>query len=243
MSRPRESLDRRRPIRVRSDSPRCAHHRHRRVGTNDGARSAAARRGFRPDSRREVARRPGQHDLRLGVAEPHVVLDDLRAVGREHEPRVEHAAVVDVAQRVATRQRGLDDARRCTASTTSPDRRTAPASTRPCRRCSGPDRRRRRACSPARARAARPVRRRRRHSSESSGPTRPSSITTRRSRVAERRAGELLRARRRRPRRVDSVTKHALAGGETVGLHDVEARTGLEEGDCMPRSCVASKVA
>ena len=37
----------------------------------------------------------GQHDLGLRVAEAHVVLDELRAVGREHQPGVQHAAVVD----------------------------------------------------------------------------------------------------------------------------------------------------
>ena len=34
-----------------------------------------------------VRSQPGQHDLRLGIAEAHVVLEDLRTLGREHEPR------------------------------------------------------------------------------------------------------------------------------------------------------------
>ena len=38
-----------------------------------------------------------EHDLGLGVAEAHVVLNDLGAVGGQHEPGVEHAAVVDAA--------------------------------------------------------------------------------------------------------------------------------------------------
>ena len=45
-------------------------------------------------------------DLAVRVAEADVVLDQLRALGREHEPGVERAAVVDaaVAQRRERRQ-------------------------------------------------------------------------------------------------------------------------------------------
>ena len=34
----------------------------------------------------EIGREARDHDLALGVAEAHVVLDDLRAVGGEHQP-------------------------------------------------------------------------------------------------------------------------------------------------------------
>ena len=43
--------------------------------------------------------REQEHGLRLGVAEAHVELEDLEPFRREHQPRVEHAAVRDVALR------------------------------------------------------------------------------------------------------------------------------------------------
>ena len=42
-----------------------------------------------------VAGQQRQHDLGLGIAEAHVVLNDLGAVVPQHEAGVEHAPVVD----------------------------------------------------------------------------------------------------------------------------------------------------
>ena len=97
------------------------------------ARPPAAARHSSPRSVREAR----QHDLALGVAEAHVVLEHLRPVGREHQARVEHAAVLDAHVRRARATSGaprvaitvLDQRRR---------RRSARASTRPSRRCSDP---------------------------------------------------------------------------------------------------------
>ena len=56
--------------------------------------------------RREVALETGDDDLGLGVAEPDVELEDLRARRREHQPGVEDAAVVDAAGAQGPDQRG-----------------------------------------------------------------------------------------------------------------------------------------
>ena len=48
----------------------------------------------RPAARQQIAVDQRQHDLRLGIAEPDVELDDLRAVARQHQPGVEKAAIL-----------------------------------------------------------------------------------------------------------------------------------------------------
>ena len=49
--------------------------------------------GAREQEVRQIGAQPRDHDLGLGVAEPAVVLEDLRAVGGEHQPRVEEPPV------------------------------------------------------------------------------------------------------------------------------------------------------
>ena len=176
----------------------------------------------------DVGRDTRQHDLGLGVAEADVVLDDLGAVGGEHHPRVEHAAVVGVVVGEPP-QRGSHRAVHHLVDDRVGDDR-APVSTRPCRRCW--DRGRRRAtrlksCAGARGSAASgsPL-----HttSSDSSGPVRPSSIDERAPGVAERLARQVgaHRVARLGERLGDD---DALARGETVGLDHVGRRELLEE--------------
>ena len=109
-----------------------------------------------------------------------------------------------------------------TSSTSLVAARTARASTRPCRRCSGPGRRRTRACGPAPARtAARRVRRTARTPtardrscplrSRTCGPASPNASPDRYARTASRASASRL------------GDDHALARGEPVGLHDVQA--------------------
>ena len=74
-----------------------------------------------------------------------------------------------------------------------------------------------------------PACRRTRRAPRARDRSRPSSITTRAARVAERRARQELWRPRRGPRPIDSVTTHALARGQPVGLHDVEPGQRLEE--------------
>ena len=88
-----------------------------------------------------------QDDLRFRIAEPHIELDHLRAVRRQHQTHVEE-----------TRKRRALRAPCRRSPARPPDRRPGargPASEadwaqrRPCRRCSDPGRRRRSACGPA----------------------------------------------------------------------------------------------
>ena len=69
-----------------------------------GARQAAglARRAAAASSRSRA--QPRQHGLRLGVAEAHVELEHLRAVGGQHQPGVE-----DAVERRAARAQLVDD--------------------------------------------------------------------------------------------------------------------------------------
>ena len=53
----------------------------------------------------EVAGEAGQHGLRFGIAEAHVVLENLHTLRREHEPGVENPAVRDVARRQRVERR------------------------------------------------------------------------------------------------------------------------------------------
>ena len=125
--------------------------------------------------------------------------------------------------------------RPCTCST-SLGRRPggrAPASTRPCRRCSGPGRRRRSACSPAPGRTARTRRPSHRASSETSSPTSRSSITSERPASPNappsiERAASLGLGRR-------LATTTALAGGEPVGLDDAAPGTSAAPRDLLGR--------
>ena len=134
--------------------------------------------GFRPRTRGAARRGPSAPSgrrLGLGIAEPAVELEHLRAVGGEHQPRVQDAPVRR-PPRAAPARSPTSRPRRSAAR--SPRRRTAPASTRPSRRCSDPCRRPRPACGPGRRRAGGPGRRR---SGRTPRPPRPpgySSITT-----------------------------------------------------------------
>ena len=107
----------------------------------------------------QVGAQPRQHRLRLGVAEAGVELEHLRALGADHQAGVEDAVEGDAAGGHRRDDRAVDPlddlldlGRR---------RSRGPASSCPCRRCSGPGRRRRSACSPGPGRAGRRSRRRR----------------------------------------------------------------------------------
>ena len=103
-----EALDRR-----RRSAARCgvalgrAHHGDRGVVDERRASSPSVAGGRLGQQVGQVAAQPGQHDLGLGIAEAHVVLEHLGPVGREHEPGVEHAPVVD-APAAQRGERGLD---------------------------------------------------------------------------------------------------------------------------------------
>ena len=142
-ARPRRRARRsRRRCAARPGSPRsrARRRRTRRRRTRPGSSSRPVAASAQCAARSLASR--GITTWHLRVAEAHVVLEHLRALGREHEPGVEHAAVLDAAVARARRASGstalrhhlVDEARRP---------RTAPASTRPCRRCSGRCRRRR----------------------------------------------------------------------------------------------------
>ena len=93
-----------------------------------------------PQQFAQVAGQPGHDDLGLRVAEPAVVLEHLGPVGGEHHAGVEEPRVPDPLDL----QRRAPSARRCPPIERSvADRRTAAASTRPCRRCWDRCRRRR----------------------------------------------------------------------------------------------------
>ena len=119
--------------------------------------------------RGEVAVEERQHDLRLGIAEAHVVLDETRAVGGEHQPGVEEPDVRRAGGGKVVEHR-LHERRDEVGR-----RRTGPARarTRPCHRCSARCRPRRRACGPGRA--GRPRRGCRRTSRSASTPGPPSA--------------------------------------------------------------------
>ena len=110
--------------------------------------------------REEVVLHPDQDALRLGVAEPHVVLEDVRASSRSR-------ASVRRRGRPGTAAppppcRGASGGRcRSGSRARSPRRRRPRGCVPPSRPCSGRGRRRRPACSPSRSRAGWPARRRR----------------------------------------------------------------------------------
>ena len=136
-------LDRRRRVPGARRRRRCR----RRLRTHDDGGVVERRR--RVHGQRElgeVGLDQGQHGLGLGIAEADVVLDQSRPVGGQHQPGVEHADVRragggEVVERPAGR-----------TSRAARRRRTgsAPARTRPCRRCSARCRPRRCACGPGR---------------------------------------------------------------------------------------------
>ncbi len=71
-------------------------HAHRGLAREGGRRHVLQRPvGHGEEQLGRVRRQQGQHHLGLGVAEAHVVLNDLGALGGQHEPGVEHAPVVD----------------------------------------------------------------------------------------------------------------------------------------------------
>ena len=174
----------------------------------------------------QVAREARDEHLTLGVAEPHVVLEHLRSVGREHEPAEQHAAE-RAPRRASSAHRGdrvridrVDDNR--VGNERHRRVRAHAARVRALRRC------RTRACGPA----LRPTTPRRVPSqsanTESSGPVSPSSMTHVRPGVAERGTRQI---RAHRIARLGERLGHddALAGRETVGLDHVEPGERVEK--------------
>ena len=129
---------------------------------DDGERRVVAPRGVVPrrgcprPSRASSARRSLSSRIISacvsGIAEADVVLDELRPVGGQHQPGVEHAAKRRAAPRHRRDRRPDDLGQR--PLDRAPASSPAPANRRPCRRCSARCRRRRRACGPAPWRAA-----------------------------------------------------------------------------------------
>ena len=207
-ARPRRAAAASRPAidvagaRARAGSPRT---RARRRRTRRRASTTGV--SMLPDCRLvavhvEVGLEPRHDHLALGIAEPDVVLDDLRPVGSDHRAR--NTGRRGTRRRARGSSASVGQIARSITSSTMSSARTAPASTRPCRRCSGPCRRRTRACGPAQPRTVRASVPSHSTKTDSSGPVMPFLDHAGAARVAERVAREI---RAHRVTRVDRSTR------------------------------------
>ncbi len=218
-----------RPAAGRRDSPwrraRCRRPRPGApAGRRDGRRERAAR--GREQERAERAGQARQDDLRLGVAEPRVALEEDRAVRGQHQAGVEEAAERGAAARPS--RRGSGDGRRPRPAPRPPSSRSGSGEYAPMPPVFGPrSPSHRRLWSRAAGRAAARV------PSQTamtlaSRPSRRSSMT--RAGASGRAPGE---ERRREVERLLGRVgdDHALARGEAVGLEDGEPAVGVELAD------------
>ena len=133
------------------------HHRQRRHrARNRGASSfgQSALRGGQ-HQRGEIAPVAHHQHLAFGIAEAAIIFDQLRPLGGQHQPGIEHADIRRA--RLGHRPHGRARRSRPAPAPRAPASAPGPGCRRPCRRCSGRCRRRRRACDPARSRTGRIV--------------------------------------------------------------------------------------
>ena len=159
----------------------------------------------------------GRIDLRLGIAQPDIELDDLRTVAVSIRPTYRKPRNGWPSAAIPRNHR-LDDLPH-DAGARAPRRRADSARTRPCRPYSARGHRRRSACDPAPSRSGRPARRRDTTKNDTSGPVRHSSMTSR-SPAAPNLRSAIAAIDGRFGGRPVVGDDDALAGRQAVGLED-----------------------
>ena len=212
---------------------RGQHHGHRPVlgEVRLACRPGRPARGTAEQSSSRSRAQPRQHRLGLGIAEAAVELEHLGAGLGHHQPGVEDAVEGGAAAGHQLDNGAVDAGRR----SPRPARRRSrePASSCPCRRCSGPRRRRGSACSPGPAPGA--PRSPRRRAPAGRAPRPPGTPRGR-----PRSARSAARQRKPRPPRGPPASvcadDHSLAGGEPVRLEHAGIRGA---GDLLERLLAA----